>query len=460
MTSTTTLKVQPMTGEHDDHLFEPFTVRDLSVEPFAIDRRDEVRVPALLDDLAQRCSGEHVNHAHPFCPGCRRDDPTRVAYAIERGVPALEIKQQAAKAEMSLRRWLALNPGRSLPEVDDRWAPEGKEDVTTKPYVGLADLDDFPEPEWLVPSVIPTHSVGYLSGFDGTFKTFAALNFSLHLARTGRRVLYVMGEGVHATGQRVAAWLEHNGVDRPEVEQGIDIRTSTVDLFAGGPDFEEMVQRAEARNYDLVVVDTLARSVGGGNQDSASDMSVVTQRLDRLKRACGGTVLVVAHTGKDADRGIRGSSALRANADFAITMKRGDDDTVRISTKVEHGGKQKDGTTDFEMLLAAHPVGDSIVLIDAAQRPEAKVLESSHSNRNRVLVAFGQQASLGYVSQAQVRAVIAEDGTHKGAMNPGTVSALVADLVREGLLQQDGTKKQYRLNPDNESARRYLEENQ
>jgi hypothetical protein len=165
---------------------------------------------------------------------------------------------------------------------------------------------------------------------------------------------------------------------------------------------------------------------------------------------------VIAHTGKDADKGIRGSSALRANADFAVTMKRVDEDRIRMSTKPEHGGKMKNAPQDFEMLLAVKPVGPSLVLVDAA-RVEVPTTESSHSNRNRVLVAFAQQASLGYVSQSQVRTVIADDGTHKGALNPGTVSSLVADLVREGVLEQNGSKKEYRLNPANLIATRHLE---
>ncbi|WP_447643368.1 AAA family ATPase [Nocardioides zeae] len=421
-------------GEVADHLLAPFDAVDLHLPEQAPDllTRDEIRLPALLDAFHVRHTlGEHRDGGHPFCPDCR---------------PA------EAWAQRSLAAWLARNPGRDVPKGEPRAAAE----ATAPGFLTLDDLAALPAPTWLVQDVIPDSAVGYLSGFDGTFKTFKALDWSLGLARQGRPVLYLMGEGASSTLRRVDAWCEHNGADRSEVSAHFDVLPHTVDLFAGGADVDALVERCAERRYALVVIDTLARSVGAGNQDSASDMSVVTQRLDRIKRATEGTVLVVAHTGKDADRGIRGSSALRANADFAVTMKR-EGERVRVSTRPEHGGKQKDAAAEFEATYVALPVADSMVLATEAEAPEVPVVASSSSPANRVLTALRELGALGFVSQAQIRGVVDTDASGKGPMNNGTVSRTVATLVQDGVVEADGTRKAYRLNTANPRARQIIE---
>ena len=70
----------------------------------------------------------------------------------------------------------------------------------------------------------------------------------------------------------------------------------------------------------LIVVDTLARTIGDGDENSAKDMSVFIQNLDAIRELTGAHVLVIHHSGKDADRGARGSSALRAAVDTELSI--------------------------------------------------------------------------------------------------------------------------------------------
>ena len=265
-----------------------------------------------------------------------------------------------------------------------------------------------------------------------------------------------MGEGVFSTDDRLQALCEHRGWAIGDLDAGLAIKGSTVNLFDAGADFAALLELVGRERYDLVVVDTLARSVGAGNQDSATDMSVVTHRVDQIKRTSGGSVLIVAHTGKDADKGIRGSSALRANADFAITMKRDNDNVVRMSTKAEHGGKMKDAPQDFEIRLAPKQVGPSMVLVDASTIEPTEPTEGSHTDRNRILVALATAHAQGFVSQAHVRRLTEDDGSDKPIINDGSVSRTVAALLREGIIEKHPTKKEYRLVEGDETARRYL----
>lgn len=69
----------------------------------------------------------------------------------------------------------------------------------------------------------------------------------------------------------------------------------------------------------LVVIDTLARSFAG-DENSAAEMGAFVRSCDRIRAATGATVLVIHHSGKDAEKGARGSSALRAACDFEFKV--------------------------------------------------------------------------------------------------------------------------------------------
>ena len=86
----------------------------------------------------------------------------------------------------------------------------------------------------------------------------------------------------------------------------------------------------------LVVVDTLARAMVGGDENSAQDMGLVLAAGVRIQAALNCALLAVHHTGKDSERGMRGSSALFGAADTVLKVTRSDD---RLAVLVE---KQKD----------------------------------------------------------------------------------------------------------------------
>ena len=98
----------------------------------------------------------------------------------------------------------------------------------------------------------------------------------------------------------------------------------------------------------LIVVDTLARSFAGSGADenSATDMGVFIRSCDLLREWFDCTVLAVHHSGKDADKGLRGSSALLGAVDTSVAIQRSAG-TPCVTVKVL---KQKD-------VQEAEPVG-------------------------------------------------------------------------------------------------------
>lgn len=76
----------------------------------------------------------------------------------------------------------------------------------------------------------------------------------------------------------------------------------------------------------VFVFDTLAQHLSGVpgeaiDENSAKDMGRFIYGLRSLAEKTDGVVLLVAHSGKDGDKGIRGSSALRAALDSEIRVK-------------------------------------------------------------------------------------------------------------------------------------------
>ena len=88
---------------------------------------------------------------------------------------------------------------------------------------------------------------------------------------------------------------------------------------------------------EIVVIDTLARSMGGRDENSSRDMGQVVASCDLIRNRTGAHVMLVHHEGKDGDRGARGSTVLRGAADTEIHVTAKDGVVTATCTK------QKDG---------------------------------------------------------------------------------------------------------------------
>ena len=70
----------------------------------------------------------------------------------------------------------------------------------------------------------------------------------------------------------------------------------------------------------LIVVDTLSRAMAGANENTSEDMSQFIKNCDILRNISNAHLMIVHHTGKDAAKGARGSSALKAALDTEIEL--------------------------------------------------------------------------------------------------------------------------------------------
>src|SRR5699024_6188201 len=91
---------------------------------------------------------------------------------------------------------------------------------------------------------------------------------------------------------------------------------------------------------DLVVIDTVSRFIDGPENDADTWLALYRNSLVALK-ARGVAVIRLDHTGKDEDRGARGSSAKSSDVDAECTLvhdkAKNERNQKRIRSRGSHG---------------------------------------------------------------------------------------------------------------------------
>lgn len=178
-------------------------------------------------------------------------------------------------------------------------------------------------------------------------KSFWILDLAAHVA-TGKAwrhgeieidqgaVVYVALEGTHGLRNRIEA-MKREGILTPGAP--LYVCTSPVSLLdpTHADKLAETVRDA-AKKSDmpcrLVVLDTMARAMAGGDENAGKDMTFAVSSIDAVKQATGAHVAIVHHCGKDEARGARGHSSLRAAVDTEIEVSKPESEritTVRVT---------------------------------------------------------------------------------------------------------------------------------
>lgn len=228
-------------------------------------------------------------------------------------------------------------------------------------FIDVDELEHVTPVEWLIEGVAPKRAFIGLYGPSGGLKSFVAVDIALSVA-TGRTwhgcatlkggVIYIAGEGKAGLGKRVVGWRRSKSDAGAPV---FKLLPSSV-AVSTGEELDALIPEILALNISpaLIILDTLARNFGPGDENSQKDMNAFVRGVDRLIEATGAAVLVVHHTGKDDTKGERGSSAFRGALDTSIFVKR-KGRTVTLINKAPHG-KQKDAEEFEDIHLAAATV--------------------------------------------------------------------------------------------------------
>ncbi len=312
----------------------------------------------------------------------------------------------------------------SAAEFAESPVAQGEAPKTKYKVVSGLDFSQGQPPSWLVKGVLPQADLVVVYGESGSGKSFAVLDVCMAIARglpwRGHRtkqggVVYIAAEGGGGFRKRLAAYAQHHAIDLGAVPFGVIHAAPNLLDKADALDVAKSIL-AWGRPA-VVVVDTLAQSTPGANENAGEDMGKALKHCNGIHRATGAVVVLVHHSGKDKAKGARGWSGLRAAADAEIEVIRA---TTGRALKVT---KQKDGEdgAEFGFDLQVVQVGidedgdpiDSCVVIEA----EVPVTEGVVAGRKlgrweravlAVLNSWGQKA--GIEPDALIDEVIQRDG--------------------------------------------------
>ena len=196
----------------------------------------------------------------------------------------------------------------------------------TKPpkLISVKALKSLPAAQMFKDTHLVRRGLNVIFGPSGSYKTFYALGLALQIAQTDG-VVYIAAEGSSGLAKRVDAWCEHYKLGGGSLyficEEINLLDDKAVEQLTG-------ILKGRTPAIRLVVFDTYARCLVGGDENSAKDAGRAIFYCSKIQQELSCSTLLIHHTNK-AETSERGSGALRGGADSMIEVS-AHDDAVRI----------------------------------------------------------------------------------------------------------------------------------
>jgi KaiC/GvpD/RAD55 family RecA-like ATPase len=200
--------------------------------------------------------------------------------------------------------------------------------------------------KFLIHELIEEESLSQIFGDPGSGKSFLAIDaacsigagkdFHGHKVVQGP-VIYIAGEGRRGVVRRINAWAITHSIKLADLP--LYVSSKAVGINNGNNVTElkvEIDKIIEILGYPaLIVLDTLARNFGGGDESDTKDMNVFIDECDILKDLFNCTVLIVHHSGHSVKGRARGSSVLYGALDSEYKITKSEDRIQMINTKMK-----------------------------------------------------------------------------------------------------------------------------
>lgn len=422
---------QPVSMEQMDRAFAPLAQRSLTQQAtpagprFQIDTgsapqsldREQMRIQALSGsewhDAVIRLVGSYV------AKGLNDDEIHGLTQPLTLAGYTPEQTAREVQTAIDGARKKGWTPEAQYADPTALAAPQAATDPSFDAPKRAANLEWFDDLQpalggtYLVKGMLDVGTMSVVYGPSNSGKTFWTIDLAYHIAIAapwrGRRVnrtsvLYLAAEGGNGVINRVVALKQEHGVcDVP-----LAVKRAGLDLLHDQADLQHIVDlsaEVKARLPDaphLIVIDTLSRVMAGGDENSAADMTALIRNVDAIRAITGAHILIVHHTGKDAARGARGHSSLRAATDTEIEIANEDGARAAIVTKQrDHQGGETFAFDLKSITLGQDADGDDVtscvvVVTDAEEYTAAKkAAKGRGKNQQIIMETFDQMVGEG-----------------------------------------------------------------
>jgi hypothetical protein len=278
-------------------------------------------------------------------------DLKRIASSISRKPKGSGIEKPPRVGEPLPTAELERRRAEAGPELPGVWAPDPPSVAPMKEsdrrevhqeftFLSFGQVLKLPPKEYLIPGVLGKGDQAALVGGSKQGKTLVVLDMAAALVRgqsclfadrfpvkDAIRICYATGEGQSGIPNRFAA-LQHKHQFTPEQWARFLYCDKVPNLFRpDSPRWMEVFARGfqDAHGSDalaggLLIIDTYARAIAGGNENSAQDTTIVQDALGDLQNRLKCTLLTLLHTPHGLDR-IRGSTNIQASFDSILKVR-------------------------------------------------------------------------------------------------------------------------------------------
>jgi putative DNA primase/helicase len=322
---------------------------------------------------------------------------------------------------------------------------------------------DYEAPDELVEGLMTIGSSVVVYGDSNSGKTFWALSVATAIATGtdcyGRKtdpglVVYLASEAPASIRSRMQAIKKFHGCNL----ENLAMVPVPMNFYSGDQDAHDVIELVRAveqikgRPVRLIIGDTLARMSAGANENSGEDMGPVMARFDQVATATGAALMIIHHNGKDAAKGARGWSGIRAHIDTEIEVTEKDGTRSVTVTKQRELPSKGDtiyfkleiiemGTTKFggaATTCVAVPDDDA-----ATTKPHKKPTKHDENNRTveRAWWSSGaeERNGLPYLSRSSLRDLLVKDGmserTAKNKTEASRQDGIIAQMLNAGTIE-------------------------
>jgi len=318
-------------------------------------------------------------------------------------------------------------------------------------YIPGRDIKYNQDDASLIKDVLGQSELSVIYGESNCGKTFFMTDLAFHVARgidwRGHRtsqggVMYAALEGAKGLSGRFEAYCKKHSIDK---NIPFAMMPCALDFYSESTNISEFIDLIKSAQDDigdpkLVVIDTLARALAGGDENSGQDMGKLVYYADMIRRETEAHLSFVHHSGKNKALGARGHSSLRAAVDTEIEISRDENAEYSVVKFVKQREMEMIGDKAFSLervVIGLNSFTEEIsscVVIDA-------VVDDAPKER-------AQSAKERFVHEAIIQAVDLYGKDRTPYKDGPTLKTVTFDQLAE-VLQEMGYDKMY--NKDGES---------